>query len=262
MPICVYCARHNAALHTTLGSGHVVLVRCVCGNTADPYLEYGPTAVFLDFVLAKPRAYRHVLFNSSHRHTIPAASISEPEATITELIWTHSRRVLAVLLVESYLTWFYVCVQKQSCSAALPRATLLPSTILGPVRVFLTTLVDILAQHTAVAATCFVAAGIPPLLSSMALLFSRVSTLLLCILLLVWDSELPLERRTRGSIPLPLGVLMLDAAWIVRVLMGGMSAGVALGVVLTGRPAAAAAAVLAASLIHLGVSTMAGLHDA
>lgn len=261
MPVCVYCARHNAALHTTLGSGHVVLVRCACGNIADPYLEYGSTAVFLDFVLAKPRAYRHVLFNSSHRRTIPATSISEPAATHTELIWTHARRALAVLLVESYLTWFYVCVQKQSCSAAFPGATLLPSAILGPVRVFLTTLVDILAQHTAVAATCFVAARIPPLIPSMALLFSRASTLLLCALLLVWDSELPLERRTRGSIPLPLGVPMLDMAWVVRVLMGGMSAGVALGVVLNGRPAAAAAALLTASLIHLGVSTITGLHD-
>mgnify|MGYP002715270761 CR=1 FL=1 len=261
MPVCVYCARHNAALHTTLGSGHVVLVRCACGNIADPYLEYGPTAVFLDFVLAKPRAYRHVLFNSSHRRTIPATSISEPAAMHTELIWTHARRALAVLLVESYLTWFYVCVQKQSCSAAFPGATLLPSAILGPVRVFLTTLVDILAQHTAVAATCFVAARIPPLIPSMALLFSRASTLLLCALLLVWDSELPLERRTRGSIPLPLGVPMLDMAWVVRVLMGGMSAGVALGVVLNGRPAAAAAALLTASLIHLGVSTITGLHD-
>lgn len=261
MLVCVHCARGIDALHTTLGSGHVVLVRCKCGQVADPYLEYGAVAVFLDFLLVKPRAYRHVLYNATHRHTIPIAGTGERDATAREFLFTHARRLLAVVLVESYLVWFYSCVHHRSCSGEYPLADAMPSAARIPLGIFIATLLDIVIQHAAV--TCVVRAvrRVPLLLPSMALLFARVSTLLLSVLLLVWDSKLPAERVQRHRLPLFVGEFSVDTSWIVRVIIGGMAAGVALGVVLPRRPAAAACAVLFASAAHLGRYRLVNLRD-
>ena len=35
-----------------------------CGHVADKYIEYDPVVIFLDALLHKPQAYRHMLFNT------------------------------------------------------------------------------------------------------------------------------------------------------------------------------------------------------
>ena len=39
------------------------LFQKICGKVVDKYIEYELVIIFLDAVLHKPQAYRHILFN-------------------------------------------------------------------------------------------------------------------------------------------------------------------------------------------------------
>ena len=306
MPLCVHCARSVDALVAKFGSGHVVLTRCACGSAADPYLEYGPTIVFIDLILAKPRAYRHILYNTSTRYTLPVPeqldAASPPEWMAA---WTYARRFAAVFLMDTYLRWFYLCVHAlaadgqgiqwqavgstltapcaRTSAAALMRSA--PLWVHGVVRLLGATALEMLAVHGVVSASCALSerwhkrrrvreAHVPVHLASTALLFASVSPLLMLAVLVVWDSRLPLDRRTHafsvsdmvseaaaqhgvGSSPLVTALDTLvrgwNTEWVIRNLLGGMNTGIALGVVLPGRAVDAALALVAGSLAQAGV---------
>lgn len=254
MPVCVHCARPLPALLTTFGSGYVALTRCAskeeggCGRIADPYLEFGPTILFIDLVrrqltqmLAKPRVYRHLLYNRNHSTPIP-----NPEP-LSLRCWTHARHFLAYVLVESCtlcthtdLRWFSLC--RWSANAGVhpyvvagenaPRLTgtaprpwsrvmahlpHLPQSLQSIVRVTIATAVESVLYHVAVVVMGFFIHRVwshrerTPYtqlytwdLPSVALLFSSVSTMLLLGFLLVWDSRLPLDRRKQQTFGIEL----------------------------------------------------------
>ncbi|KAN0060677.1 sterol homeostasis protein [Thecaphora frezii] len=88
-----------------------------CGAFADPYLEHGLAVVILDLMLVKPRAYRHLLYNRptltlptdtqllSRRH-----AFSSPPANALARYTTLLKRFVALLLIDAYLRWFYLCI--------------------------------------------------------------------------------------------------------------------------------------------------------
>ncbi|WFD34060.1 hypothetical protein MCUN1_000888 [Malassezia cuniculi] len=135
----------------------------------------------------------------------------------------------------------------------------MPSALRMPVAVFAGTAADIAVQHVLVTVLCRSFARLPLLLPSMALLFARVSTLILSVLLLIWDSELP-EDRAR-HLHLPLGDITVETTWVARVLIGGMAAGVSLGVVMPQRPMVAVSAVLIAGAAQFGTSHVMSLRE-
>lgn len=111
MPICIHCATPLDSLYLRYGRDHIVLSPCtssICSspsNTtltpADPYLEHSLTVVILDLILAKPKAYRHLLFN---RSSIFALSGHGGGGGL-------AKRWFALSLVDAYIRWFYLCVQ-------------------------------------------------------------------------------------------------------------------------------------------------------
>ncbi|TKY85065.1 hypothetical protein EX895_006145 [Sporisorium graminicola] len=142
MPICIHCATPVESLYMRYGQDHIVLSPCaseICspvsakaslnkGNSssdktsaaavvlADEYLEHDLPIVIIDLILAKPQAYRHLLFNRSSifasSHPSSAAAVAhDGRDGAGRQIWELLKRVLALSLVDAYIRWFYMCVQ-------------------------------------------------------------------------------------------------------------------------------------------------------
>lgn len=62
--ICVECGQPVNDLHHQFRGAGIRLTRCeYCQRVADKYVEHEAVIIFLDLVLLKPQAYRHLLFN-------------------------------------------------------------------------------------------------------------------------------------------------------------------------------------------------------
>ena len=184
----------------------------------------------------------------------------------------HIRRLLALVLIESYLTWFSLCVHP----FARAGVSLWPSQLhsvtahltspaaLGALRVFLSTLAHMLSLHLTLVLGCTIVQTIWRRrmnstmywdmyawhLPSVAMLYASLSTVFLLVLRVIWASKEPvnlgLDSRSRSAINnqagqlLPMHLTQITSAWnplaertgltewIIRHIMGGMSAGVAL----------------------------------
>jgi lipid intermediate transporter len=61
---CVECLYELPKLYEEPVKGNMTLVICPsCGKTADKYIEYEYTLIFLNLILCKSQVYRHILFN-------------------------------------------------------------------------------------------------------------------------------------------------------------------------------------------------------
>ncbi|SPO22596.1 related to ARV1 - protein functioning in transport of glycosylphosphatidylinositol intermediates into ER lumen [Ustilago trichophora] len=140
MPICIHCTTPIESLYMRYGRDHIVLSPCTSATCspstsstaaltgsnvvlADEYLEHDLPIVVIDLILAKPAAYRHLLFNRSSIFAPPSppqpfkskerGSDRRNEWYGGEL-WTLLKRFLALSLVDAYIRWFYLCVQPPS----------------------------------------------------------------------------------------------------------------------------------------------------
>ncbi|KAF6767351.1 Arv1 protein [Kalmanozyma brasiliensis GHG001] len=126
MPMCIHCATPIASLYMRYGRDHIVLTPCtspVCSPSpsvasgsasavvlADSYLEHDLPIVIIDLILAKPAAYRHLLFNRSSILR-PSPSVTPHSSGGKGEVWALFKRILALGLVDAYIRWFYLCVQ-------------------------------------------------------------------------------------------------------------------------------------------------------
>ena len=126
MPICTHCSQPLNSLYMRYGKEHIVLSPCPTCTTsysggvvfADGYLEHDLTIVIIDLLLAKPQAYRHLLFNrSSIFFSSPPSTLSARKTGVGSRsegrceLGVVARRFLALSLVDAYVRWFYLCVQ-------------------------------------------------------------------------------------------------------------------------------------------------------
>ncbi|PWN50386.1 Arv1-domain-containing protein [Violaceomyces palustris] len=326
MPICTNCSRPTSSLFTTFGKDHVILSPCSrhregCGSFADPYLEHGIVIVILDLILVKPRAYRHLLFNrpnlgspwnQTHDDDDQEPALSSSLSTWSRLV----KRFISLLLVDSYIRWFYLCLHHPTLSAPASEPTTehrfkLPSTItslltrgasesavekatsvtLSYLSVLSVTGLETLTFHFAVTLlTCLFirfqksfnnwkrkrrgrgkvkTRAVPtkslsdpsrsiseqakeeeedeeegenddplpktaldlfrPHLPPTALLLSNLSTILLLSIVLLWDSNLGESQATTTT-------TRYSTDRLIRTFVGGLSSGVALGVLVPDRP--------------------------
>ncbi|KAJ9477650.1 hypothetical protein PHBOTO_001199 [Pseudozyma hubeiensis] len=142
MPVCIHCATPIESLYMRYGKDHIVLSPCtssICSSPsnstsstssaagsqspvvlADEYLEHDLPIVIIDLILAKPQAYRHLLFNRSTIFT-PTSNDAlkddkkENKEFAARNSWgdvaTLLKRLVALCLVDAYIRWFYLCVQ-------------------------------------------------------------------------------------------------------------------------------------------------------
>ncbi|SPO21784.1 related to ARV1 - protein functioning in transport of glycosylphosphatidylinositol intermediates into ER lumen [Ustilago trichophora] len=137
MPICIHCTTPIQSLYMRYGRDHIVLSPCTsvtCSPStssttaltdsgvvlADEYLEHDLPIVIIDLILAKPAAYRHLLFNRSSIFAPSSPSVSSQQKDrgsgrgnrwYGEELWTLLKRFLALSLVDAYIRWFYLCVR-------------------------------------------------------------------------------------------------------------------------------------------------------
>jgi hypothetical protein len=90
MKVCVECGETAPCLYVEYSPKNIRLLRCTsCQSILDKYLEYDLVLVFIDLVLLKSPAYRHILLNS-------------PKFTH---VW---RLALVMLLLDVYVRWFRI----------------------------------------------------------------------------------------------------------------------------------------------------------
>ncbi|CAL9732758.1 protein Arv1p [Monosporozyma unispora] len=63
--ICINCAQPAASLYVVYSNNHIQLTDCSnCGKEVDKYVEIDNVILFIDLLLLKPGAYRHLVYNS------------------------------------------------------------------------------------------------------------------------------------------------------------------------------------------------------
>ncbi|OWA51645.1 hypothetical protein BV898_16120 [Hypsibius exemplaris] len=97
---CVWCEHPSDSLFVRYTSSVVKLQSCGnCGNHVDQYVEYDHLGIFLDILLQKREAYRHVLFNSGYK-----------------ILW---RFLLVVVMADAYANWISWRAKDSEFSEAL-----------------------------------------------------------------------------------------------------------------------------------------------
>ncbi|CAI4035152.1 hypothetical protein SMKI_12G2970 [Saccharomyces mikatae IFO 1815] len=67
--ICITCMQHVDSLYTVYSNDHIQLTDCpFCEEIVDKYVEIDNVLLFIDLLLLKPGAYRHLVFNSLELH--------------------------------------------------------------------------------------------------------------------------------------------------------------------------------------------------
>lgn len=119
--ICVECTCSDIdVLYSKYKSQYIRLKICPnCGKVADKYIEFDNVILFLDLLLLKPQAYRHVAYNETEKEIIHNQeyyhmdSSSESDSfhlSIKNILRTYRklfRFLLMYILFEVYLTWAY-----------------------------------------------------------------------------------------------------------------------------------------------------------
>lgn len=104
--ICVECTNPNIdRLYSQFKSKYIQLTVCPqCGNIADKYIEFDNVILFLDVLLLKPQAYRHVAFN-----LVEEEIFNKPEAKrgFLKRYKKIVRYAVLCVLFEVYLKWAY-----------------------------------------------------------------------------------------------------------------------------------------------------------
>ncbi|EJD42538.1 Arv1-domain-containing protein [Auricularia subglabra TFB-10046 SS5] len=246
-----------------------------CRTFADPYVEHEGLIVLLDLMLLKIGAYRHLLFNRGSTPRREGATESSKEDTqnskvLVKLLSAERwKKILSLALpmvvVDSCTARSPGCLLPVSSSAQMCAGHIcdcLPQTICA-------TLTSTVAFHLGVTLACAIvlmltdfwggltSKGKPPPNESgihrefrfshvpLTLIYSSVTKLFLLFLLSVWRSSPPTSATAR-SVPqiqfLPDTVLsvfdesVLDRAWVVRNILGGMAAGFGLRIILDCHP--------------------------
>lgn len=264
MPICVHCSTPTESLFISYGPQHLVCTRCkACGAFADPYVEHEAIIVVIDLILVKPRAYRHILFNrtdvfSDHYSKINKGKNLKPQeyAKLGKAWLLLGRRFLALLMVDAYLRWFYLCDddkgnaddQKSRFIALWSYFNILQSTFAVTLTLHSTVLILSTIYHWIVSR--IVSSKIDQrllkidkneldrfkihLLPNSLLLANLTPTFLLCLLLLWQPLSNQLNQDAFHKINQDEKWQWNEASidWAIRTLVSGLSAGVGLGVVL------------------------------
>lgn len=120
--ICVECKNPVKNAFLQYKKDYITLQKCGrCHAVVDKYIEYDHVLLFLDIVLLKPQAYRHLCFNVTEQqmggtsHSGPGAvggrtsgtSHSTRGAVTRPVPGTISRLIIMIILFEVYLSWAY-----------------------------------------------------------------------------------------------------------------------------------------------------------
>lgn len=261
MPICTTCTHAAPYLYTTYESDYNLrLEQCTsCGSFVDPYVEFDALTLFIDLILLKRGVYRHLLYN---RGTEPrrVGKQAAPTRTAEESREKRRWRLLAkmcpsMIFLDAFIRWSYL----NPSNDVIWTSEMLRSFAL----VLVGATAETLAFHLGVMLACCCVLKVVDMfrgatrakssvrqefrlsLVPLSLFYSSLTKYFLLLLLTVW---LPASPSTSTSQSLPPWVLTqnqavrsafqmldddkLDREWVIRNVLGGMSAGFGLRVIL------------------------------
>ncbi|QLQ82297.1 hypothetical protein HG537_0H00580 [Torulaspora globosa] len=118
--ICIECTRPVDSLYTVYSNKHIQLTDCPeCKSVVDRYVEFDNVILFIDLLLLKPGAYRHLVFNSlegnsskySEKHAVKGSIVD----MVRSMAWNFNNwrlkfdkinRIWVLLIAfEIYLSW-------------------------------------------------------------------------------------------------------------------------------------------------------------
>ncbi|KAK0204406.1 Arv1-like family-domain-containing protein [Desarmillaria ectypa] len=269
MPICTTCTRWTPHLHTVYESAYNLrLEQCSnCHAFADPYIEHDDLTLLIDLILLKRGVYRHLLFNrgAKPRRVTEASSKDDNDGKMAgeKSRWLLIPRLGGILtFVDAFIRWTHL---NPSQSAHLSPWS--GNTIVNFSRTFIGCFAETMAFHCGVIAACSIVLKIIALVGKwrprqtsssesdirrefsyslipLTLFYSSLTKLFLLFLLTIWrPSRLePLNPATTwnaSKLSSFLNILdnnQLDREWIIRNVLGGMSAGFGLRVILDCHP--------------------------
>ncbi|CAR26912.1 ZYRO0C04312p [Zygosaccharomyces rouxii] len=118
--ICIECAQPADCLFTVYSNKHIQLTDCLhCQKVVDRYVEFDNVLLFIDLLLLKSGAYRHLVYNSlDHKLSLYVESKPPENGSLQWLrSWFHAiknwlvkfdklnRVWLLLIAFEIYLTW-------------------------------------------------------------------------------------------------------------------------------------------------------------
>ncbi|KAJ7503544.1 Arv1-domain-containing protein [Mycena galericulata] len=272
MPLCTTCTTWVPFLYTVYASSYNLrLEQCTkCHTFADPYVEHDSLTLLLDLILLKRGVYRHLLYN---RGADPRRAVDGPNSesstqikTVQEkekIRWLTIFRFGAPLIcVDAFIRWSHLNPHQPADVSPWTKDTMsaLFRTLVG-------VSVETVAFHAGVMCACYVVLGIADWLVSqrpmsdirrefrfslipLTLFYSSLTKLFLLFLLTIWR---PSTSSGSPAAPyLPLGDM--DREWIVRNVLGGMSAGFGLRVVLDSHPFFTTIIIIAGWVVKTAVS--------
>ncbi|KAJ6553574.1 Arv1-like family-domain-containing protein [Mycena vulgaris] len=253
MPICTTCTKWVPFLYTVYESSYNLrLEQCPnCHTFADPYVEHDSLTLLLDLILLKRGVYRHLLYNrgADPRRSVAGTTNESAPRQIQDrekMRWqTIIRFGTPLICVDAFIRWSHLNPGQPSDVS--------PWIMSDVFRTLVGVSVETVAFHVGVICACYIVLGIvdrfsPSTVSDvrrefrfslipLTLFYSSLTKLFLLFLLTIW-------RPSTDSVPLPSSAYALqlfnddniDREWVVRNVLGGMSAGFGLRVVLDFHP--------------------------
>ncbi|KAJ7760635.1 Arv1-like family-domain-containing protein [Mycena maculata] len=246
MPICTTCTTSVPFLYTVYTSSHNLrLHQCPnCHNFADPYVEHDSLAILLDLILLKRGVYRHLLYNRGadpRRYVadkIPESTPTKTSGEMEKMRWLTILRFGGPLVcVDAFIRWSHLNPNQPADISPWTKETMfaLFRTLVG-------VSVETIAFHVGVMCTCLLVLGLADRLHHtvtvsdirrefrfslipLTLFYSSLTKLFLLFLLTIWRPS-----------PSSSAFLDLDREWVMRNMLGGMSATFGLRVVLDSHP--------------------------
>ncbi|GMM36758.1 sterol homeostasis protein [Saccharomycopsis crataegensis] len=83
--ICIECSKEVPSLYTRFANDYIKLTYCNnCNAVCDKYVEFDLVILFLDILLLKPQAYKHLVFNTLLNHGNDGGATIASSPTETE----------------------------------------------------------------------------------------------------------------------------------------------------------------------------------
>lgn len=115
--ICIECGFTEIdCLFSKFKSNYIKLTICPrCGKVVDKYIEYDNVILFIDILLLKPQAYRHLAYNVAETDLLADPTVHVTNSDCTESTFAMkfnrhkklTRLITMTVLFEVYLVWAY-----------------------------------------------------------------------------------------------------------------------------------------------------------
>lgn len=112
--LCIECTNNNIdGLYSKYKSEYIKLTICPrCEKITDKYVEYDNVLLFIDILLLKKQAYRHLAYNVTESEFLKDSACSRENSLVSTVTFRQRykkliRLFIMIVLFEVYLNWAY-----------------------------------------------------------------------------------------------------------------------------------------------------------